>query len=192
VSKSSLHLFHLFHVSEALGYGQAQPVEQHLLGVVRRGHAADADGLAWSAIGRAGGKDHVTALDLGELLDDGSRGIAEAGAAHPLGQCLPEHVRKEADQDMSLDPLGLLMPDGPDLQFVLVDTEGPQLGPPVSTRPRQFVLVDTEGPLRFGQLDVPLPQPGGVRSRRATRMLAALYHFHSRVGFVSVRLVRSR
>src|ERR1700730_5565708 len=71
-----------------------------------------------------GGQNDVVGLDAREFFEEGARGIAEAGALLPHLETFPQHESEKADQDMSLDALGALMPDGPQVQLILVDAKG--------------------------------------------------------------------
>jgi len=115
-------------------------MEQHLLGLVGRGDASKAD-VIFSSVGSLGLQYHVAALDLGELLDQGARRIAQPRAAHPLGERFPQNIGQEADQDVGEDTILFLMPEGTYLQFI---------------------LGDAERPFSLGQLDVALPQRGRI------------------------------
>ena len=53
----------------------------------------------------------------------------------------PEYERQEADEDMGLDPVLVVMPDRPDLQFI---------------------LGNAKGPFRIRQLNVSFPQCGRI------------------------------
>ena len=121
--------------------GDSEAVEQDLLGLVRFGDAPQPDGAAIVAGSGGGRQHHVAALDLGQFLQHRARRVAQAGPPHPLGQRLPQHVRQETHQDVRLHPVGLLMPDRADFQFV---------------------FGDPKRPFRLGQLDVTFPQHGRI------------------------------
>ena len=76
-----------------------------------------------AAIGPSGRQNHIAALDFGKLFQKRSRCVAQSAPTHPLGQAFPQDVGQEADQDMSQDVIGLLVPDWSDLQFILLNTE---------------------------------------------------------------------
>ena len=63
--------------------------------------------------------------------------VAKASLTAQLGEGFPEHVGKETDQDMGLDALGFLVPEGTDAKIA---------------------LVYVECRLGFGQLDVGAPK----------------------------------
>src|SRR2546426_8671912 len=87
------------------------PIEQDRLRRVRADHAAETERTR-----RLGGKGqyHVGALDARQFVEDRPRAVAEPGLHLPVLERLPEHVGQEADEDMRLDALGLLVPDRPD------------------------------------------------------------------------------
>ena len=49
--------------------------------------------------------------------------MAQTCLATTLAHGLPQDVRKKADENMCLNPLLFLVPDGTDLQIGLMDTE---------------------------------------------------------------------
>jgi transposase len=53
---------------------------------------------AGPAVGRPGRQHRVAALDLGQFPQQVAWGIPQSAGFHPLGQGLPQHVRREADQ----------------------------------------------------------------------------------------------
>jgi hypothetical protein len=65
----------------------------------------------------------VVRLNSGELLEHGARGISETGALLPHLEALPQHESEEANQDMSLDAFGVLVPDGAHVQLILLDAK---------------------------------------------------------------------
>ena len=91
------------------------------------------------ANGRAGARrqHHVDQLDLAQLVEHFAWLIAQTSALAPLGQCLPQHVGQKADEDVCLDAMFFLVPDGTNLQVG---------------------LVNAKSCFRFGQLHVRLPQ----------------------------------
>ncbi len=85
-----------------------------------------------------GRHDYINGLDLGDLVEALSAVRCPSPALlHIWPKRLPQHVGQEADQDVGLDPLFLLMPDRSD---------------------PQVALLDAEGGFRLGQLDVRLPE----------------------------------
>ena len=100
---------HLSADSEAqpLGQAQAESIEQGGLGTIGTDDAAQAQLAIWLA---GGGQDDVGALDGAEFLKNGPWAVAEAGAALPLLERLPQHVGQEADQDVRQDAVFALMP----------------------------------------------------------------------------------
>ena len=86
---------------------------------VRFGDAAQVD-LAM----RLGRQDDVVGLDASQFLKNRARRIPESRTALPHLKHLPEHEGEEADQDVSLDAMGELMPDRPDVQLIFLDAEG--------------------------------------------------------------------
>ena len=58
-----------------------------------------------------GPHDDIHHLDLRQLIEDLARLIAETGALAELAKRFPEHIRQEADENVRLDPLLLLVPD---------------------------------------------------------------------------------
>lgn len=59
-----------------------------------------------------------------EFLKDGVRRVAQAGAALPLLERLPQHIGQEAHQYVREDALLALVPDRPDRQLAFVDAKG--------------------------------------------------------------------
>jgi len=47
--------------------------------------------------------------------------ISQSFALAHLGQCFPEHIGQKADQNMGLNPLLFLMPDGPQPQIAFLN-----------------------------------------------------------------------
>ena len=109
-------------------------MKQLCLGLVGRNDTANAKLTTWIKCSR---EDDVRALNAGELVEDGPRGVAETRPLLPLLEGFPKDVGEEADEDVGLDSLLLLMPDGAD----------GELG-----------LLDPEGRLCLGELDVGLPE----------------------------------
>src|SRR6516162_9830343 len=94
-------------------------IEKRGLGGIWMSNAAH----AYLAV-RRGRQDDVVGLDAGELLENGTRRVAEAGAALPHLQAFPQHEGEEADEDVRLDAVLTLMPDRPHVQLVLLDAKG--------------------------------------------------------------------
>jgi hypothetical protein len=118
--------------AHALWQGDAEAIEQRGLGDIGLRDAAQPD------LTERGGRQHdVVGLDTFELFNNGARGVTEAGTALPHLQGLPQHEGKEAHEDMSLNAVAALTPDGAHLELI---------------------LLDTKGGLGLGQLDVGLPQ----------------------------------
>src|SRR6266478_3084781 len=129
--------------AQPLGEAQAEAFEQGGLGAIGAYDAAQAQ----LALRGGGGRQHdVGAVDGGEFLEDGARTVAEAGAALPLLEGLPQNVGKKADQDMGQHAILALMPDGSDRQLALGDAE----------RCFGFAELDVGSPQRLGRpvLDV--------------------------------------
>ena len=104
--------------AHALGQDDAEAVEKRGLGGVGLGDAAQAD----LTVG-GGRQHHVVRLDARELIEHGARGVAEAGAALPHLQRLPEDEGEEAYEDVCLDAILALMPDRTYAQLVLLDAK---------------------------------------------------------------------
>ncbi len=66
---------------------------------------------------------HVYQFDSRQLVKHSSRFIAQAGPTATLAQCLPKHIGKETNEDVSLDSLLFLMPNRADLQVRFVNFE---------------------------------------------------------------------
>ena len=111
---------------------QAQFVEQNLLVFTRLCDAAfaDFDPLAC-------GQDDVYDADILKFFEDTSRFVAESGTLAQSGQCFPQHIRQEADENVCQHTVFFLVPDGSDAQVA---------------------FVNSERGLGFGQLDIGLPQ----------------------------------
>ena len=71
---------------KAVGEHQAEAVEQGGLSGIGADHAANAQ-LTTRLLGQR--QDHVGALDATQLVEDGARTVAQAGAGLPLLQGLP-------------------------------------------------------------------------------------------------------
>ena len=98
---------------------QAELLKQERLVPRGAGEAALADLDA-----ALGGEDDVHHLNLSQFVEHLARLVAETGAAAPLGQGFPQHVRQEADEDRGLDPVLQLVPNRPEAQVILVNAEG--------------------------------------------------------------------
>ena len=106
--------------------GQAQPsrdcdaesVEQRSLCTVGLCDASEPN--LWTALD---GHHDVDTLDPGHLLDEGPGTVAETGTALPSLERLPHTEGQEADEDVRLDSLLLLVPDRPNGQLALDDAE---------------------------------------------------------------------
>ena len=59
----------------------------------------------------------ISALDAADLLEDRARAVARTRLPLPLLERFPRHVCTEADQDVSLHALGLLMPVRPQNRY---------------------------------------------------------------------------
>lgn len=97
---------------KALGQLQPEPIQEDGLLRVRPHHAAEAE---FPPVG--GREDHIGTLDAVEFREDRTGALPEPGAPLPLVQRLPEDVRQEADQDVCLDPVRPLVPDGAESQL---------------------------------------------------------------------------
>ncbi len=93
-----------------MGKGEAEAVEQDGLGWVWFGDLAEADGFL-GAVGGFCRQDDVAAFDLRDLVQQRARRGAETRSVHPAGECFPQCIREEADQDVSLHAVFFLMPD---------------------------------------------------------------------------------
>ena len=99
------------------------------------------DGPTDSTVGALRRQYDIAALDLGQLIDQGSRCITQAAPLHPLSQRLPKDIGQETHQNMRLHAFVLVMPDR---------TNG------------QLVFVDAKSPLGIGQLNVTFPEGAGI------------------------------
>ena len=72
---------------------------------------------------RASGHNDVDQVDPTQLVEHPTGLVAKAGCFHHLRQCFPEHVGKEADENVSEDAVFTLMPDRSNPQIALVDPE---------------------------------------------------------------------
>ena len=107
-------------------------MQQDRLVIGRFRHAAFAD---FDAV--AGRQDDVDAANLREFLQDAAGLVAEARFLTQGGQRFPEHVRQKADQNVGQHTVLFLVPDRPNAQVA---------------------LVNSKRRLRFGELDVCLPE----------------------------------
>src|SRR5208282_2123713 len=119
---------------ETFGQSETESVEEQGLRLVGSDHAANAQLAARIFRQR---QYHVGALDTAEFIKNGARAVAQSRAALPLLQRLPQDVSEKAHQDVGLNPVFALMPDGPD---------------------RKLALMDAERRLRFAELNVGSPQ----------------------------------
>ena len=125
-----------------------EPLQQQLMIRLRLGVPGKNE---QSAIG--GGHVDVDHLDRGHLLDHGPAGQPGSQGSQPLLQGHVETVGEEGHEDVSLDARVLLMMHRP---------EG------------QITLEVAEDGFDLGQLDVPLPEDGGVFTREIGAKQAAL------------------
>src|SRR3989338_5072423 len=112
--------------------------------------ADDAPHFDLSAIGER--QNYGGALNSSHFLDDRPGAVPHPRPRLPLLQHFPQDVAQETHEDVRLDPILFLVPDRPN---------------------GQVALVDSERGLRLGQLDVRLPQVLGtpvpnVRSEQVT------------------------
>jgi len=71
-----------------------------------------------------GGWQHdIIRLNARELFEHGSWGIAEASAALPHLEALPQHEDEKADKDMCLHTILALVPDRTKVELVLLNAE---------------------------------------------------------------------
>ncbi len=61
------------------------------------------------------GQKHIDQDDLRKHFEHLARFVAESGVAAHRRQRLPQHIRQEADQDVRLDTIRPLVPQGPNL-----------------------------------------------------------------------------
>src|SRR6266566_2054441 len=104
--------------AHALGEHDAEALEERGLRRIGLGHATQAD---LSVCRRW--QDHIVRLDERELFEHGARGIAKPALLLPQLEGFPQHEGKEAHEDVSLDAIGALMPNGTDAQLILLDAE---------------------------------------------------------------------
>jgi hypothetical protein len=83
--------------AEPFREAEAEAVDERGLCAIGSHDAAQAE---FSLRHRRGRQHDVGAVDGSEFLEDGSRTVAEAGAALPLLEGLPQHVGEEADEDV--------------------------------------------------------------------------------------------
>lgn len=103
---------------EAFGEDEAEVVQEDGLGSVGADYATQADRAAV-----ADRQQNVGALDAGEFLQQGGNAVTQTGFFGPAFQHPAKHECQEADQDMSLDPVGRLVPHRPQPEFVLLNLE---------------------------------------------------------------------
>ena len=70
-----------------------------------------------------GWQHNVDEADLFQFGEHFSGFVAEAGLPASLRKSFPQDIGQETDEDMSLDSLGFLVPDGTDAQVALVDAK---------------------------------------------------------------------
>jgi len=114
VLKSSLHICK-FDVGRDF---EAEALQQYCL---MSGWAADTS-FADRDAGACGQHD-IDQRDLFELGEDLARFVAKAGTPTPQTGSFPESIGKKADEDMGLDAMFLLAPDGPHDQVALVQSK---------------------------------------------------------------------
>src|SRR5262245_15096794 len=140
--------------------------QEHRLGFVGARDTAQADRPPVGGRGH-----HVGTLKAGDFLQYRRWAVAQARTAHPAFQGLAQHVSQEADQQVRLDPPGLLVPDGPQAQVALLDPEGGLRVGEVHVRPPQLlgVPVGHVTPQQVAALAGPRPGPGRGAPRPAER-----------------------
>ena len=107
-----------FFEAHSLWQHDAEAVKQSGLGGIGLGDAAQAN------LTVGGGWQHdVVRLNSCELFEHRARGVSETGALLPHFEALPQHESEKADQDMSLDAFGVLVPDGAHFQLILLDAK---------------------------------------------------------------------
>ena len=106
--------------SETFGQPQTEAFKQYGLRAIGTNDTAQSQLATGSSRGR---QNDVGAGDGGELLEHGAWGVAKAGAALPLLQRLPQHIGKEAHQDVRQHAILTLVPDRADRQLAFIDTE---------------------------------------------------------------------
>ena len=104
---------------KALGEREPQALEQGGLGPIGLGDASQSE--LWTV---DDGEHDVDDLDATEFLEQRPRAVAQTRSTLPALQGLPHGEGQEAHEDVRLDPLLLLVPDGPYPQVALVDPEG--------------------------------------------------------------------
>jgi hypothetical protein len=67
---------------------------------------------------------HIVRLDARQLLENGARRVAEAGALLPHLKALPQYEGEKAHHDMSLNAVLALVPDRANIELTLLDFEG--------------------------------------------------------------------
>ncbi len=84
----------------------AQFVQQDFLVLTRFRDATFADFYSFSRW-----KDDVHDADVLKFFEDTARFVAQSGPLTQAGECLPQHVRQEAVQDVSQHAVFFLVPD---------------------------------------------------------------------------------
>ena len=108
----------MFGEAHAFGQEDAEAVEESGLCGVGLSDAAQAD------LSMGGDRqDHVMRLDPRELFEDRTRRISEACSLLPHLEGLPQHEGKKADEDMSLNAVGVLMPDRTEVELIFLNAE---------------------------------------------------------------------
>lgn len=69
-------------------------------------------------------QDHVDHAEFPQLTQNSTWLAAKTLAFAHLAKRLPQHLRQEADKDLSQDGLFFLVPDRSDLEVALADAEG--------------------------------------------------------------------
>ena len=90
----------------ALGQDEAEAIEERRLGGVGLSDAAQAN----LAVG-CGRQNDIVRLNPCELFEDRARRVSKACALLPHLEALPQHEGKEADEDMGLNAVLVLMPN---------------------------------------------------------------------------------
>ncbi len=104
--------------AHALGQDDTESIEECGLCGVRLGDAAQAN-LAV----RRGRHDDVVGLNARQLFEDGARRVAEACTLLPHLEAFPQHEGEEANENVSLNPVLALVPNGTNVELILLDTE---------------------------------------------------------------------
>jgi hypothetical protein len=108
----------VFGEAHAFGQDDAKAVEKSGVCGVGLSDAAQAD------LSMGGDRqDHVMRLDPRQLFEDRTWRISEACSLLPHLEALPQHESKKADEDMSLNPVLVLMPDRTEVDLIFLDAE---------------------------------------------------------------------